>query len=366
MTSHAIVGQEQAIELLEQAVAQRRLAPAYLLAGIPGIGRSLVARYFIELLLGVGLDLEQQTALRKRLAASNHPDVLWIEPTYLHQGQRLSRSEAIATGLKSKSPPLIRLEQVREITDFLSRSPLVAQRKVVVVEAAETMPEAAANALLKTLEEPGKATIILIATADTALLPTLVSRCQKIPCQPLNSQQMQGVLKSKGYLEILKNPVILSLAQGSPGEAIAAWQQLQDIPPEILQKINNLPRKPLESLTLARDLDKNLDLEQQLWLVVYLQHHYWQSHYQSHYQNHNLREVDHQSSSGNQPYLMNLSDRQLSQQLNQQLNQQTNNYAYIDHLEKAKKYLLGYVQPRLVWEVTLLKLQELNTYKVYS
>lgn len=335
MTTHKIIGQDQAIELLEQAVAQNRLATAYLLAGVAGVGRSLVAQYFIELLFSVGLDQSQQLALGKRLAASNHPDVLWVQPTYLNQGTRISIAEAAATGFKGKSSPMIRLEQVREVTDFLSRSPLIASRKVVVLEQAETMPEVAANALLKTLEEPGRATIILIASADTALLSTIVSRCQKIPLRRLNKQQMEVILQQHHHSEILKNPVILSLAQGSPGNAIAAWQQLQNIPPEIIEKINKLPTKPLQNLSLARDLDKTLDLEQQLWLLEYLQHHYWQSHY-----------------AGNKS--------------NNKLDNQSSNHAYIDYLEKAKKHLLGYVQPRLVWEVTLLKLQDLNHPKIYS
>jgi len=330
-TTHNIIGQDQAIELLDQAVAQNRLANAYLLAGIAGVGRSLVARYFIELLFRVGLDQSQRSLLSKKLGAGNHPDVLWVQPTYLHQGNRISIAEAAATGFKGKSSPMIRLEQIREVTDFLSRSPLAAPRKVVVLEQAETMPEVAANALLKTLEEPGKATIILMATSDTALLSTIVSRCQKISLQPLKKQQIETILRHHNYSEILKNPVILSLAQGSPGQAIASWQQLQDIPPEIIEKINKLPTKPLQNLALARDLDKTLALEQQLWLLEYLQHHYWHNHYTDH-----------------------------------QLNNQSINHAYIDYLEKAKKQLLGYVQPRLVWEVTLLKLQELNTPRIYS
>jgi len=342
INSHGIIGQDQAIELLEQAVNQNRLAPAYLLAGAAGVGRSLVARYFIELLFSIGLDVDQKANLHKRLAAGNHPDVLWVQPTYLHQGDRLTVAQAIASGHKGKSPPMIRLEQVREITEFLSRSPLMASRKIVVLEQAETMPETAANALLKTLEEPGKATIMLMARSENSLLSTLVSRCQKIPCRRLNHQQLKTILEAKNYPEILKVPVILSLGQGSPGGAIAAWQQFQNIPPEIIEKINKLPTKPLQNLSLARDLDKALELEQQLWLLEYLQHHYWLHHY---------------------------LDDQLSKQLNNSnyhSNPQLNNHAYLDYLEKAKKHLIGYVQPRLVWEVTLLKLQELQTPKVYS
>lgn len=89
--------------------------------------------------------------------------MLWIAPTYSHQGKLLSAAEATAAGVKRKAPPQIRIEQIREISQFLSRPPLLGDRAVIVIEQAQTMVEGAANALLKTLEEPGKATIIPIA-----------------------------------------------------------------------------------------------------------------------------------------------------------------------------------------------------------
>jgi hypothetical protein len=95
--------------------------------------------------------------MQNRVRQRNHPDLLWVEPTYMNQGKRLSTKEAEEAGLKRKAPPQIRLEQVREIGEFLSRPPLEAGRSVVVLEQAETMGEGAANGLLKTLEEPGKA-----------------------------------------------------------------------------------------------------------------------------------------------------------------------------------------------------------------
>jgi DNA polymerase-3 subunit delta' len=307
-----IVGQKQAIALLEGAMTANRIAPAYLFVGSPGVGRALVARWFIERLFCQDIPPQKQPLVQKRLQQGNHPDLLWVEPTYLHNGIRLSAKEAAEKGLKRKTPPQIRLEQIREISQFLGRSPLEASRQIVVLEQTETMAESAANGLLKTLEEPGNATLILIAPSPDALLPTLVSRCQRIPFSRLAQNDMAQVLQQTGYQQILQEPSILAIAQGSPGEAIAAFEQLQAIPPELLAKLNQLPNSSRMALELAKEIDKTLDPQAQLWLVDYLQHQYWQ----------------------HQPHTR-----------------------IIHQLEQARTYLLGYAQPRLVWEVTFLELK---------
>jgi DNA polymerase-3 subunit delta' len=310
-----VVGQRQAVELLTQAVRQNRVAPAYLFVGADGIGRKLVARCFIELLFSTTTESHKIPVLQKQLRQGNHPALLWVEPTYQHQGQRLTASEASEKGVKRKAPPIIRLEQIREITQFLSRPPLSAPRNIVVLEQAETMAEAAANALLKTLEEPGQATLILIAPAVESVLPTLVSRCQRIPFDRLNSAQMAQVLEQTGKGAILQHPAILNLAAGSPGSAIASYQQLQTIPSELWEQAIQIPHSYRSALELARKIDQTLEIEVQLWLVDYLQQSYWEQ-------------------------------KQLPQTIAQ--------------LEKARKNLLCYAQPRLVWECTFLALWEIS------
>ncbi len=313
-----LVGQSQAVALLSQAVERQRIAPAYLFAGPTGVGRNLAATCFIELLFGHTLSSGQAPLLRQRLAQRNHPDLLWVEPTYLHQGKRLTVTEALAAGVKRKTPAVIRLEQIREIAQFLSRSPLEASRSVVVIEAAETMAEGAANGLLKTLEEPGQATLILIAPGAESLLPTLVSRCQRIPFYRLSPTDMADVLQRCGHAEILQQLAVLQLAQGSPGAAIAHWQQLQTMPPDLMPIVTRLPQSPREALSLARQIDRQLEVEGQLWLIDYLQQICWQ----------------HRLTSGGVEIDPTRSP--------------------IHRLEQARQQLLSYVQPRLVWEVTLL------------
>lgn len=307
-----LLGQDIALSLLTQAVNQQRLAPAYLFCGPSGVGKAAVARQFAAQLLSAerpDTELGLSPSLHRRIQQRNHPDLLWVEPTYLHQGRPVTVAEAAELGVRRKSPPQIRLEQVRDITRFLNRPPLESPRSVVVIEGAETMAEAAANGLLKTLEEPGQATIILLAPSPAVLLPTLVSRCQCIPFRRLSTELMTTVLTAQGQGDLLNHPVILALAQGSPGQAIATWQQWQSLPSELINAVSEPPQTLKSALTLAQQLTKALDPEAQLWLVDYLQQLYWQ--------------------------------RQTPA-------------ATLHALEQARWHLRRFVQPRLVWEVTLM------------
>lgn len=296
-----LVGQTQAIELLNQALNKQRIAPAYLFYGSEGVGKSLTAEAFSQVLLG----------LKSRTSLINHPDFFRVEPSYLVNGKLLTSKEAAENGVKRKASPTIKIEQIREITEFLSRPPLKSDRSVVIIEDAHTMAEAAGNALLKTLEEPGKATLILIAPSPDSLLSTLVSRCQGIPFYRLSESELSEVLNLKGYEGLEYNSLLMAIAQGSPGAAISGYRQLQVIGKELLQKLQKPINHPLDVFAIAKLITTELDNETQLWLIDYLQYFYWQKQ-----QNRNI----------------------------------------IEELEKAKKLLKKFVQPRLVWECCLLKL----------
>jgi DNA polymerase-3 subunit delta' len=256
-----------------------------------------------------GVAPEDQRLIRYKLHKQNHPDLLWVEPTYQHQGKLYTAAEAQEAGLKRKTQPQIRIEQIRQIGEFLARPPLEAPRCMVVIEEAQTMAESPANALLKTLEEPGRATIVLLAPNADSILPTLVSRCQKVPFYRLAAADVAAILTDQGYQHILEDETILAIAQGSPGEAIAIYELLSNVPQDLLQKLQKFPQEPIEALTLAKDLSNALEQDVQIRLIDYLQYRYWQT-------------------SG---------DRQI-----------------IERLEKTKKYLRQYVQPRLVWETFFL------------
>lgn len=319
-TPNYILGQPLALQLLEAALRKDRVSTAYCFVGPEGVGRSLTARWFAQALLcqvanasvlSAGSEAGSEAVPCDHCSGchwvrqASHPDLLWVEPTFLHQGKRLTASEAAAAGLQRRSPPQIRLDQIQEIVVFAGRAPLQAPRSVVVVEGAETLAESAANALLKTLEEPGHTVIILIAPAVSALLPTLISRCQVIPFRRLSSLLLHQILAQQEYLDL---PVaLLELAQGSPGKALQALDQLNQIPADILEQIEQWPSSRIQALHLGRTIAKSLDVPSQLWLVDYLQHYYWQKR---------------------QP-------------------------SYVERLEQIRKHLRHFVQPQLTWEINL-------------
>ncbi|MBM5822698.1 MAG: DNA polymerase III subunit delta' [Cyanobacteria bacterium K_Offshore_surface_m2_011] len=316
-----LVGQPQAVSLLTAALERRRLAPAYLFVGPDGVGRRLAALRLLEGVLAGGT--AGSVPLRRRLAEGNHPDLLWVEPTYLHQGRLVKASEAEAQGLSRRSPPQLRLEQVREVPRFLARRPVEGERSLVVLETVEAMAEAAANALLKTLEEPGHGLLILLTATPDRLLSTIRSRCQAIPFARLPPalvhQVLAGLPAPEGAQEgtpertVADPPELLELAAGSPGALLRHRRVWQGLPEGLAERLLGLGlgREPMEALGLARDLSEALDGEQQLWLLDWWQLHLWRRRQEP---------------------------------------------APLRRIEQLRSHLLAYVQPRLAWEVALLDL----------
>ncbi|MCP9792968.1 DNA polymerase III subunit delta' [Vulcanococcus limneticus Candia 3F8] len=315
-----LVGQTPATALLRAALVQGRLAPAYLFSGPDGVGRSLAARRFLE---GVIAGPEGSMAVRRRLEEGNHPDLLWVEPTYSDKGQLVPASQAVEAGVSRRAPPQLRLEQVRGVSQFLGRRPLEASRCLVVIEAVEAMAEGAANALLKTLEEPGDGLLVLLSAAPDRLLSTIRSRCQQVPFARLQPELLQRVLaglpphaaQAPGLEPAPATgpepPELRELAAGSPGALLRHRQQWQALPAGLAERLSGLTASPVEALALARDLSEALDGEQQLWLLDWWQLRLWRRHHIP---------------------------------------------AQQHRLETLRRQLRAYVQPRLAWEVALLEL----------
>ena len=302
-----LLGQPLAVDLLAAALRRERLAPAYLFAGPDGVGRRLAAQRFLEGVLTGGETSERE---RRRLESGNHPDLLWVEPTFQHQGRLLTRAEAEEAGVSRRTPPQLRLEQIREVSRFLGRQPVEAQRGMVVIEGAEAMPEATANALLKTLEEPGQGLLILLCAAPERLLSTIRSRCQLIRFLRLEASVMQTVL-SRCDAQADDPEELLAMASGSPGALLAHRERWGGLPPDLIERLGGRPASARDALALARDLTESLDGEQQLWLLDWWQHKLWSQ------------------CGDNRP---------------------------LRRLETLRRHLLGFVQPRLAWEVALLEL----------
>lgn len=204
MSFARVIGHAGAAARLARAAADGRVPAAVLLVGPAGIGKRALADAFAARLLcaapGAG-DACGTCAHCTRVGAGTHPD--------LH--------------LVARDPERrdIRIEQVRELTRWLVLQPLMAARKVGVLDDAHCLSEQAQNALLKTLEEPpGAAVLVLVASSAALLLPTVRSRCQVVRLHPLPAAEVARVLDACG-LPPEQARELAPLAEGSPGRALA-------------------------------------------------------------------------------------------------------------------------------------------------
>lgn len=206
-----LLGQDAAEVVLAEAVRAGRLHHAWLLTGPPGIGKATLAFRFARRLLagsGEGLAVPPTHPTFRRIAAGAHADLLTIERAWDAKRKRL-RGEIV-------------VEDVRRIADFLHLTPAEGGWRVVLLDGAEDLNRNAANALLKVLEEPPpRALLLLICAAPGRLLPTIRSRCRRLPLAPLSDAVMADLLTR--YLpdtDETERARLVTLAEGSVGRAL--------------------------------------------------------------------------------------------------------------------------------------------------
>lgn len=199
----SIQGHEQIKNDLRQLLAEKRLPHALLFTGIEGIGKNLTAKVLAKVLFCSGEEKPCNICPSCRaFDAQNHPDFYYLEP------------EGKANNIK--------IEQIRQMQSQIALSPYLADKRVVIINDAETMNEAAENSLLKTLEEPtGDVVFILVTANKDLLLPTILSRCMKLYFAPLSEDEIKIILKSKYAVEEDKATVIAKLSGGSMKRAIS-------------------------------------------------------------------------------------------------------------------------------------------------
>lgn len=199
-----ILGQERVISHLKTAMAKGRLSHAYLFLGPEGVGKASVARA-----LAAALNCAQPRAdgdacgecpSCRRLAAGTNPDFLVIGPTESLQ---------------------IRIGQIRDFRRVTTYPPFGGGWRVALIKPAEALNEEAANALLKTLEEPpDRHVLVLTALGEADLLPTVVSRCHKLAFAPLPAPLVARELMKRRGLPPARAALLAALSGGSLGRAL--------------------------------------------------------------------------------------------------------------------------------------------------
>jgi DNA polymerase-3 subunit delta' len=230
MALSKVIGQDAAVGILLKTIRRGRISSSYLFAGESGIGKKFTAMNLAKTLNcekavdsnqpsrqiddSQPIDACDECSSCRKIDAGTHPDMLVISP---ESGQ-------------------IRIEEIRAIDEILSLKAFEGRTKVVVVDDAETMNQYAANAFLKTLEEPPPDSVIILVSSKPDRLPdTIQSRCSRINFTPLSHEACEKVIKEiidKGRSAGKKTAktespqterlsLLVRLSMGRPGNMVA-------------------------------------------------------------------------------------------------------------------------------------------------
>jgi DNA polymerase III subunit delta' len=209
MPFDTIIGHRSTITSLQTAAARERLTHAYLFHGEDAIGKRATAVCFAQALLcehppETNLDSCGICRSCQQIAGRTHPDHFMIEPD------------------RELSTPQIKIEQIREIEQQIMYRPLIGDHKVCIIDDADRLTTGAANALLKTLEEPPDHSLFLLITSRPASLPaTIRSRCQSLRFATPARTDVEAALILKREMQPVDARFLAMLSEGRLGDALS-------------------------------------------------------------------------------------------------------------------------------------------------
>jgi DNA polymerase-3 subunit delta' len=205
----SFVGHGPAEDAIADGLRGGRMHHAWLLAGAKGLGKATLAYRVARAALGAKrmgprpLDVDPEDPIARRISALSHPDLF-----------------VLRRGLNERGKPRreIAVDDARDLGHFFSLSPSEGGMRVAIVDAADDLNRNAANAILKTLEEPpARSILMLVCHAPGAILPTIRSRCRRLALRSVSDDEVR---RASGA-----DAGILALAKGRPGRAIALIAQ---------------------------------------------------------------------------------------------------------------------------------------------
>ncbi|MGC2061562.1 MAG: DNA polymerase III subunit delta' [Thermodesulfovibrionales bacterium] len=258
MSLKNIIGQSKAITMLLGMLRRQRVASSYLFCGESGIGKKTTAINFAKALncshegRGAGgtdaggqdeqmanpepghFDACDACASCTKIDAGVHPDFLLVAP----------------------EDRIIKIDEIRMIEEALSYKPFEGRRKVIIIDEAEAMNISAANAFLKTLEEPPAESVVILITAKPGALPdTIRSRCSRVNFYPLSHDACREVLDGRYQAQDLALAVTLSM--GRPGAAHT--NDLREERDWFLDHFRNMLKAGKDGWTSREDMERWFD-----------------------------------------------------------------------------------------------------------
>ncbi len=258
MSQWSVVGHEWAVRQMRLAVERDEVPHALLITGSERIGKMTLARTVAKAMLCKTSGDDRpcgHCSACKRMESGNYPDFMAIEP-------------------EDPARPSLKVDQIRALERFLYLTPNESSYKIAIVSPFEVATISAANALLKTLEEPPPyAHLILLASDTETLLPTIVSRTQQLALRPLERAKIQQALVERWHVPEQQAERLARLSGGRLGWAVqaatdATYLERMQLALQTLFELldSDLPSRFDKAKALAKDTEQ---------LVEFLE--YWQA-----------------------------------------------------------------------------------------
>lgn len=236
----SIIGHKEQIAFLEKALSTNKLSHSYIFEGVSGIGKKTIGMSFAKLIFCKEENdiLCHECDACKRFESENHPDFMLILPD-------------------GKS---IKNEQVEKFQEFVSIKPYLGDHKIILIDDASTMTVSAQNRILKTLEEaPKNVVIIFICETMSALLPTIVSRCQRLSFNRIDQVLIKEYLIEQHQLPEEEASVYSQFGDGSLKKAVDAvtsesFKDARSLSMKLLLAMHSQERS--KTITIADELSK--------------------------------------------------------------------------------------------------------------